>query len=98
MSCIAGPSRIPFNSIRVLPRLSSSLHTSAPRSAEVTAAEQDEKEVQATMRAEKQFWADRKGYERWRSNFGRDYERVQSGQRAKWMGGNVVGLSQYRLG
>ncbi len=53
-----------------------------------------DRDARAAALQEKKLWASSKGFDQWKRSFGAEYSRHNKGDRAKWLGGPVVSLSE----
>ena len=54
--------------------------------------EELDREAKAAALREKRLWSSGRGFAQWKRSFGAQYAVYDKGDRAKWLGGGVVGL------
>jgi uncharacterized membrane protein len=102
---VAGPSRLPFQVVARPTRAFVRAYASSPTpdpvqqesvqdgDAEVSFNEPDalpDKDSKAAKAKEREMWGSGEGFRRWLQSEGGKYRDVKKGQRANWLGGNIV--------
>lgn len=94
VSAVAGPSRLPFNtichSVRRLPLRQTPCCSS--RQASTTTALDDPSTAEGESAVNDDGDGSMTGYRRWLDKTGRQYQNVRKGQQAIWLGGRVVSI------
>ena len=98
---VAGPSRLPFRAAEPILRRANSTSPAAAAASPTTTTEPTgdelaDRDSRAAFSREKELWASEEGYRRWKGSMGAQYKSAGRGDKAAWLGGNVVSLYRSR--